>query len=330
MTAVYRTEPQTITYLSPAEFKFLIHRDPELGYGLRQASQTDQDNRTLFEQRLEVTSRSVYRWLRWRFDDIDAATLDDCLQAGLVGLWLDYQDDPRTLDAEDQGRWNKRAKHHAHKAMYRKYMWHSRYRRSKRGLVWRTVSMTFTDLEDDDQQGLLLELIGDDCCAIEQIESALDLELAIEGALKQLSPNDRDAALTLLHLRLQGLTRWEIGDRTGLAYGRIQRIETRFKKLLCEAAGKLYAPNGSQLRGRATDGEKARILQLHVEGWTYAQIAARTGRSGSYIHKLVNGVKQPPAEERTRLQAMRESGLSNAQIGKMIDRSATYVCNALQ
>ncbi len=330
MTAVYRTEPKTITYLSPAEFKFLIHRDPELGYGLRRAAQTDQDDRTLFEQRLEVTSRSVYRWLRWRFDDIDAATLDDCLQAGVVGLWLDYQDDPRTLEAEDQGRWNKRAKHHAHKAMYRKYMWHSRYRRSERGLLWRTVSLTFTDLENEDQQGMLLELVGDDCCAIEQIETAFDVELAIEDALKKLNPNDRDDALTFLRLRLQGLTRWEIRERTGMAYGRIQRIETRLKKLLCEAAGKLYAPNGSRVRGRATEGEKARILQLHGEGWTYAQIAARTGRSQSYVHKLVNGVKQPPAEERNRLQAMREGGMTNAQIGKAIGKSTTYVCNALQ
>ena len=69
-------------------------------------------------------------------------------------------------------------------------------------------------------------------------------------------------------------------------------------------------PNGSRLRGRATEDEKARILQLHAEGWTYAQIAARTGRSQSYVHKLVNGVKQPRAEGRTRLQAMRENGLS--------------------
>lgn len=115
-----------------------------------------------------------------------------------------------------------------------------------------------------------------------------------------------------------------------MAYGRIQRIETRFKKLLCEAASKVYAPNGSQLRGRATEGEKARILQLHAEGWTYAQIAARTGRSASYVHKIVNGVKQPPAEERTRLQVMRESGLTNVQIGRAIGKSATYVCNALQ
>lgn len=64
--------------------------------------------------------------------------------------------------------------------------------------------MTFTDLEKDDQQGMLLELIGDDCCAIEQIETALDLELAIEAALKKLSPKDRNDALTLLPLRLQG------------------------------------------------------------------------------------------------------------------------------
>jgi IS30 family transposase len=99
--------------------------------------------------------------------------------------------------------------------------------------------------------------------------------------------------------------------------------------LLCEAAGKLYAPNGSHSRSRATEGEKARILQLHAEGWTYAQIAARTGRSASYVHKLVNGLKQPPAEERTRLQTMRDSGMTNAQIGHAIGRSATYVCNAL-
>jgi hypothetical protein len=190
------------------------------------------------------------------------------------------------------------------------------------------VSTTFTDLENDDQQHL--ELIGDDCSAVEQIESAIDLELAIEGALKKLSLNDRDDALTLIQLRLQGLTRWEIREHAGLTYGRIQRIETRLKKLLCEAAGKLYAPNGSRVRGRATEGEKTRILQLHAEGWTYAQIAARTGRSQSYVHKLVNGVKQPPVEERNRLQAMRESGLTNAQIGRVIGKSATYVCNALQ
>ncbi len=330
MTAVYRTEGQTITYLSPADFKFLIHRDPELGYGLRRATKADQDQRAVFEHRLEVAARSVYRWLRWRFDDMDSATLDDCLQAGLVGLWRAYQDDPRTLEAEDQGHWNKRAKHHAHKAMYRKYLWHSRYRRSKRGLVWQTVSMTFTDLENDDQQGVLVELIGENCEAIERIETALDLELAIEGALKKLNPRDRDDALTLITLRLQGLTRQDIIEQKGMYYGRIQRIETRLKKLLFEATRRLYAPNGSRARNRATDGEKARIQQLHAEGWTYAQIAARTGRSQSYVHKLVNGVKQPPAEERARLQAMREQGLSNVQIGQIIGRSATYVSNALQ
>jgi len=119
--------------------------------------------------------------------------------------------------------------------------WHSRFRRSERDLVWRTVNLTLTDLENDDHQGMLLELIGDDCRAIEQIESALDLELAIERALKKLSPDDRDDALILIQLRLQGLTRkyvtgqaWPTGTSSVLRRGSRNAVCGRWQGIRAE------------------------------------------------------------------------------------------------
>jgi uncharacterized protein YerC len=329
MSTVYPTGSARITYLSPTEYSFLLHRTPELGFALKR-EEVEDDHRSFFEKRIEPTARLLYRWLRWRFDDIDPATLDDCMQAGLVGLWKAYLKEPEKLEAELQCQWNCRAKFHAHKAMYRKYAWTSRCKR-REGHRWYTVCNTFTDLQEDDDKPQVLELIGTPCEDLDAVEERVDLERAIAYAVEQLKPEDRADALTILNVRMEGyVSREEVVERTGMLYGRIGRIERLLKKHLCDKAGKVYAPRGSHTRNIATDEERALIFKLRGEGMSFANIAARTGRSAAYVCRMVNGKSEPSSQEIARYRALREQGMTLVQICQEVGKSTSHVSHVLR
>lgn len=247
-------------------------------------SNTDSWFELYFEERFAPVDVTLQRWSKLKYHNLDDAHLDEALQRTRIIMWEQFSKTPEEWAAKPKKAWSRYCQTVYHRSIYSKKE--------------RTIHKWFvneSDLETPEMSASqkdtnILALVDlnrqpkgsrpeshDILCA----ETRIDLTWAIQRGFWMLDPQYHNDMRKLMRGIMEGYNQREMAEEHGWS----SRYATKLKKLLRTTFYEALTGEKPQPRStKPTEKELALLQRLAAQGLSERKIAARLGRSSSWVH----------------------------------------------